>query len=50
MQFESIEYEDFERMAKQTGFHVDSVLGDYSGAVFDPKTSPVMIWRLQKTA
>lgn len=50
MQFEFVEEEQFERMARSVGFTVIDLLGDYSGAPFEPNTSPVMIWRLQKPA
>ena len=50
MQFEFIESNSFQRMAENTGFIVDDLLGDYSGAPFDADYSPVMIWCLHKPA
>lgn len=50
MQFELVEAAQFEQMARSAGFTVVDLLGDYSSAPFQPNTSPVMIWRLQKPA
>lgn len=36
-----------ERAAESAGFRVEALLGDYTGAPFDPATSPYMIWRLR---
>ena len=48
MQFEFIERTDFEAMAKQQGFTIASLYGDYDRSVFDSANSPVMIWELEK--
>lgn len=39
---------EFELLLTETGFSVDKLYGDYERHPFDEKTSPFMIWSLQK--
>lgn len=48
MEFEFIERDDFEIMARDAGFHVVNLYGNYDRSPFDTGRSPVMIWVLQK--
>ena len=48
MQFEFIEKEAFETMAKRNGFRLSALYGDYDRSPFEPTKSPVMIWMLEK--
>jgi hypothetical protein len=50
MEFEFVEREPFESMAVHAGFRVSHLYGDYQRAAFEPGTSPVMIWVLDKPA
>lgn len=50
MQFEFIERDRFESMARDAGFEVLDLYGNYDRSAFDPDTSPVMIWVLRKPA
>lgn len=50
MKFEFIERHRFEAMARDAGFEVLDVYGNYDRSEFDPDASPVMIWVLQKPA
>ena len=50
MEFELIEFGQFQQMAEDVGFVVNDVLGDYHGTPFDRDFSPVMIWPLSKPA
>jgi hypothetical protein len=48
MEFELIEKDHFESMARDAGFHVLALYGNYDRSSFDADGSPVMIWVLQK--
>jgi SAM-dependent methyltransferase len=48
MQFELIEKDQFESMARDAGFRVLQLYGNYDRSPFDAIRSPVMIWVLQK--
>jgi hypothetical protein len=48
MEFEMIEEDAFREMAIAVGFKVKAIFGDYNENKFDPKTSPVMIWDLER--
>lgn len=48
MEFEFIERDHFEMMARDAGFHVLGLYGNYDRSPFDADRSPVMIWVLQK--
>lgn len=48
MQFEFIERDRFESMARDAGFHVIELFGNYDRSPFDADRSPVMIWVLRK--
>ncbi len=48
MEFELIEKTTFETMARETGFLVERVYGDYQGSEFDAAESPAMIWDLRR--
>lgn len=50
MEFEFIERELFEAMARDAGFFVLALYGNYDRSPFDAGRSPVMIWVLQKPA
>ena len=50
MEFEIVERDAFERMAAGAGFGVVDLYGDYERRAFDPSSSPVMIWMLEKPA
>ncbi len=50
MEFEIVERDAFERMAVGAGFDVVDLFGDYKRRAFDPASSPVMIWMLEKQA
>ncbi len=40
--------DEFEDLLKTTGFSIKSVYGDYAYNGFDPDSSPVMVWILEK--
>ena len=42
------DHERFEALARDAGFHVVALYGDYAGAPFDPETSPYQVWVLAK--
>lgn len=48
MEFELIEREHFESMARDAGFNVLDLYGNYDRSPFEADKSPVMIWVLQK--
>lgn len=48
MRFTFIDPESFERMATDAGFRVVALMGDYAGRPFEPESSPVMIWTLER--
>lgn len=48
MEFEMIEEDAFREMAIDVGFKVKAIFGDYHENKFDSKTSPVMIWDLER--
>lgn len=48
IRFALIGREEFESMAEEAGFVVDSLVGDYTGSPFDPSESPHLIWRLRR--
>ncbi len=48
MEFALIEQEQFASMARDAGFRVVALSGNYDRSAFDPLLSPVMIWVLQK--
>jgi SAM-dependent methyltransferase len=48
MTFALIDRETFEGLAREAGFAVERLQGDYEGADFDPARSPFMIWVLAK--
>lgn len=48
MEFEFVDRDRFAIMARDTGFEVLDLYGDYDRSPFDAGTSPVMIWMLQK--
>lgn len=48
MEFELIERDHFESMAREAGFHVLDLYGNYDRSPFDAERSPVMIWVLQR--
>ncbi len=48
MEFAFIEKDDFDCMARQAGFHVLDLFGNYDRSPFHAERSPVMIWVLQK--
>lgn len=48
MEFAFVEKDHFESMARDAGFRVLELYGDYDRSAFDPMRSPVMIWVLQK--
>lgn len=48
MEFEMVERDEFELPAVAAGFRLTALYGDYSRGAFDPATSPVMIWVLDK--
>jgi len=50
MRFTFIDPEAFERMATDAGFRVVALMGDYAGRPFEPESSPVMIWTLERPA
>jgi len=39
--------DEFEELAKSTGFHVKAFYGDYTHAPFNEESSPFMIWMLE---
>ena len=49
MEFEFIERDHFESMARDAGFHILDLFGNYDRSPFDAGRSPVMIWVLQKS-
>ena len=49
MEFELIEEDHFESMARDAGFQVLDLYGSYDRSPFEADRSPVMIWMLQKT-
>jgi ubiquinone/menaquinone biosynthesis C-methylase UbiE len=48
MEFAFVERDHFESMARDAGFRVLALYGNYDRAPFDADRSPVMIWVLQK--
>jgi SAM-dependent methyltransferase len=48
LHFRVVEKQEFEDLAKATGFKVVALYGDYACSTFDEATSPFMIWVLQK--
>jgi SAM-dependent methyltransferase len=50
MRFAFIDGDAFESMATAAGFRVVALAGDYAGRPFDPASSPVMIWTLERPA
>jgi hypothetical protein len=48
MEFAFIEKENFDAMARGAGFRVTALYGGYDRSPFDPVSSPVMIWVLEK--
>ncbi len=50
MEFTMVERETCERLARAAGFRVASLFGDYRRSPFDPGSSPVMIWVLERPA
>lgn len=48
MEFAFVEKEVFDEMARDAGFRVAALYGDYDRSPFDPVSSPVMIWVLEK--
>lgn len=50
MEFEFVEKDRFETMARDTGFHVLDLYENYDRTAFDADRSPVMIWVLQKAS
>jgi SAM-dependent methyltransferase len=48
MEFELIEKDHFESMARDAGFVVLDLFGNYDRSAFDAQRSPVMIWVLHK--
>lgn len=48
MEFQFVERDHFETMARDAGFHVLDLYGNYDRSPFDAGRSPVMIWVLQK--
>lgn len=50
MEFEFIEADRFECMARDAGFEVVALHGNYDRSPYDAQRSPVMIWSLQRAA
>ncbi len=50
MEFTMVEREAFEGLARAAGFRVARLFGDYGRGPFDPTSSPVMIWELERPA
>lgn len=48
MEFAFVERDEFAQMAVGAGFRVVQLYGNYERAPFDPVSSPVMIWVLEK--
>jgi SAM-dependent methyltransferase len=48
MEFEFVERDHFEMMARDAGFQVLALYGNYDRSPFDAARSPVMIWVLQR--
>lgn len=48
MEFTLIDHDAFETMARDAGFRVAQLYGDYDRGSFDSESSPVMIWVLEK--
>lgn len=48
MKFAFVEKDEFEQMARSSGFRIVQLYGSYDRAPFDPAQSPVMIWVLEK--
>ncbi len=48
LRFSLIEKDDFAAMARETGFEVAELLGDYDRSPFDAELSPYMIWILRR--
>lgn len=48
MEFELIEREQFNRIAIQAGFKINTLYGGYDCSEFESTTSPVMIWELMR--
>ncbi len=50
IRFAVVEKEELEDLAREAGFEVESLYGDYSHGAFDPERSPFLIWVLRKPA
>ena len=48
MEFAFVEKDKFEPMARDVGFRVLKLYGNYDRSPFDATQSPVMIWVLEK--
>ena len=48
MEFAFVERDDFESMARDAGFRILELYGNYDRSPFDTTRSPVMIWVLEK--
>jgi hypothetical protein len=48
MHFRIVEKNEFADLARTAGFKVAALYGDYGRSEFDDKTSPFMIWILEK--
>ncbi len=48
MRFTLPTHEEFEARARQAGFTVDALFGDYDRSPYVEATSPHLIWRLQR--
>ncbi len=46
VRFALLERHSFEQLAREAGFEVEALHGDYMRSDFDPEESPYMIWRL----
>lgn len=46
--FRIIERSEFETLAQASGFRVKKLYGDYAHSPFDERSSPFMIWKLEK--
>ena len=49
MEFAFVESEAFERMARDAGFRIAHLHGDYARSSFDLARSPVIVWDLKKS-
>ena len=48
LQFILLEREAFEGLAREAGFEIERLYGDYQRSPFSAESSPYMIWRLRK--